>query len=95
MEGQESSSIQPLLAGLQRLHGRLKPVKEAVERRHRKTRGSMGIDMAVDARTAPHVNQIILFSGNGDFRPLIKAAAPGHSRKRLLQRLHAPAYDRG
>jgi uncharacterized LabA/DUF88 family protein len=52
-----------------------KPVKESVDARgRRKIRGSMGIEMAVDAtRLAAHVDQTILFSGNGDFRPLIKA----------------------
>jgi uncharacterized LabA/DUF88 family protein len=52
-----------------------KPVKESVDARgRRRARGRMEIEIAVDAmRLAAHVDQMILFSGNGDFRPLIKA----------------------
>ena len=39
-----------------------------------KVKGDMDIDLAVDAlELAPHVDHIILFSGDGDFRPLAAA----------------------
>lgn len=77
MEGQEYSSIQPLLDWLNYNGFTVlsKPVKESVDARgRRKIRGSMAIEIVVDAmRLAAHVDQMVLFSGNGDFRPLIKA----------------------
>jgi len=40
----------------------------------RKVRGNIDIELAVDAmQFAEHVDQIVLFSGDGDFRPLVEA----------------------
>ena len=40
----------------------------------RKIKGNMEIDLTVDALDlAPHVDHIVLFSGDGDFRPLVEA----------------------
>src|SRR4029078_9707639 len=40
----------------------------------RKGRGNMDIELAVDAlELADHVDQIVLFSGDGDFRCLVEA----------------------
>jgi uncharacterized LabA/DUF88 family protein len=40
----------------------------------RKVKGNMDIELAVDAmELAAHVDQIVLFSGDGDFRPLVEA----------------------
>src|SRR5258705_10465708 len=40
----------------------------------RKVRGNMDIDLAVDAmELAEHVDQMLLFSGDGDFRSLVEA----------------------
>ena len=40
----------------------------------RKVKGNMDIELAVDAmELAGHVDQIVLFSGDGDFRPLVEA----------------------
>lgn len=40
----------------------------------RKVRGSMNVDLAVSAmELAEHVDQIVLFSGDGDFRSLVEA----------------------
>jgi uncharacterized LabA/DUF88 family protein len=37
-------------------------------------KGNMDIELTVDAmETAPHVDHIVLFSGDGDFRPLVEA----------------------
>jgi uncharacterized LabA/DUF88 family protein len=41
---------------------------------HRKAKGNMDIELAVDAMDlAGHVDQIVLFSGDGAFRPLVEA----------------------
>ncbi len=77
MEGQVYSSTQPLLDWLAYNGFTVisKPVKEFVDATgRRKTRGSIGIEIAVDAmRSATHLDQMVLFSGDSDFRPLIKA----------------------
>jgi len=47
---------------------------DAAARRRRKVKGNMDIELAVDAmELAGHVDQIVLFSGAGDFRPLVEA----------------------
>jgi uncharacterized LabA/DUF88 family protein len=39
-----------------------------------RTKGNMDIEIAVDMmEIAPHVNHIVLFSGDGDFRRLVEA----------------------
>ncbi len=43
-------------------------------RPRRKVKGNMDIELAVDAmELAEHVDQIVLFSGDGDFRSLVEA----------------------
>ncbi len=40
----------------------------------RKVKGNMDIELCIDAlEIAPHVDHIVLFSGDGDFRPLVEA----------------------
>ncbi len=53
-----------------------KPAREYVDRDGRKrTRGNMDVELAVDLlETATHVDHIVLFSGNGDFRRAVEAA---------------------
>jgi len=53
-----------------------KPAREFTDREGRKRhRGSMDVELTVDLlETAPHVDHIVLFSGNGDFRRLVEAA---------------------
>ena len=52
-----------------------KPAKEYVDSQgRRKVKGNMDIELCVDAlELAPHVDHIVIFSGDGDFRPLIEA----------------------
>jgi len=52
-----------------------KPTKEFVDASgRRKVKGNMGIELAVDAmELAGQVDQIVLFSGDGDFRSLVEA----------------------
>lgn len=52
-----------------------KPTKEFTDARGlRKVKGNMDIEIAVDAlELAPHIDHAILFTGDGDFKPLILA----------------------
>jgi uncharacterized LabA/DUF88 family protein len=77
IEDQESSSIRPLIDWLD-YNGYLvvtKAAKEFIEASGRcKVKGNMHIEIAVDAmELTEHVDQIVLFSGNGDFRSLVEA----------------------
>lgn len=78
VEDQEFSSIRPLIDWLD-YNGYTvvtKLTKEFVDATtgRRKVRGSMNVDLAVSAmELAEHVDQIVLFSGDGDFRSLVEA----------------------
>ncbi len=76
-EGQEFSSIRPLLDWLE-YNGFMivtKPRKEFVDSNGRRSvKGSMNIELAVDAlKLAPHLDHIVIFSSDGDLRALIAA----------------------
>jgi uncharacterized LabA/DUF88 family protein len=77
IEDQEYSSIRPLIDWLD-YNGYTvvtKATKEFIDASgRRKVRGNMDIELAVDAlELAEHVDQIVLFSGDGDFRCLVEA----------------------
>jgi uncharacterized LabA/DUF88 family protein len=77
IEDQEYSSIRPLIDWLD-YNGYCvvtKATKEYIDASgRRKVRGNMDIELAVDAlELADHVDQIVLFSGDGDFRSLVEA----------------------
>jgi uncharacterized LabA/DUF88 family protein len=77
IEDQEYSSIRPLVDWLD-YNGYTvitKMTKEFIDANgRRKIKGSMDIELAVDAmQLAEHVDQMVLFSGDGDFRPLVEA----------------------
>lgn len=77
VEDLDSSSIRPLLDWLD-YNGYTvvtKPAKEFFDASgRRKIKGNMEIDLAVDAmELVATVDEMILFSGNGDFSPLIEA----------------------
>lgn len=77
LENDEYSPIRPLVDWL-RYNGFnmvTKPAKEFTDSMgRRKVKGNMNIELAVDAlELAPHVDHIVLFSGDGDFKPLIEA----------------------
>ncbi len=77
LEDQEFSSIRPLLDWLD-YNGYTvvtKPTKEFIDANgHRKIKGNMDIELAVDAmEMAEYLDQMILFSGDGDFRSLVEA----------------------
>jgi uncharacterized LabA/DUF88 family protein len=77
IEDQEFSSIRPLIDWLD-YNGYTvvtKATKEYFDANgRRKIKGSMDVELAIDAmELAGHVDQIVLFSGDGDFRPLVEA----------------------
>ena len=77
IEDQEYSSIRPLIDWLD-YNGYTvvtKATKEFIDASgRRKVKGSMDIELAVDAmELAAHIDQMILFSGDGDIRSLVAA----------------------
>ena len=77
IQDQEFTSIRPLIDWLD-YNGYTvvtKATKEFIDASgRRKVKGNMDIELAVDAmELAEHVDQMVLFSGDGDFRPLVEA----------------------
>ena len=79
VEDQEYSSIRPLVDWLDYNGFSVvtKPTKEFVDSLgRRKVKGNMDIELAVDAmEMAEHLDHIVLFSGDGDFRSLGRGGA--------------------
>jgi uncharacterized LabA/DUF88 family protein len=77
IEDQEFSSIRPLLDWLDYNGFTVvtKATKEFIDASgRRKVKGNMDIELAVDAmELAEHIDQMVLFSGDGDFRSLVEA----------------------
>ena len=77
IEDQEYSPIRPLVDWLDYNGYTMvtKPTKEFVDAQgRRKIKGNMDIELTVDAmELAPRVDHIVLFSGDGDFRPLVES----------------------
>jgi uncharacterized LabA/DUF88 family protein len=77
IEDQEYSSIRPLIDWLDYNGYKVvtKPTKEFFDSTgRRKIKANMDIELAVDAmETADHVDHVVLFSGDGDFRRLVEA----------------------
>ncbi|WP_065753228.1 NYN domain-containing protein [Bradyrhizobium paxllaeri] len=77
IEDQEYTSIRPLIDWLD-YNGYTvvtKPTKEFIDASgRRKVKGSMNIELSVNAmELADHVDAMYLFSGDGDYRPLLQA----------------------
>jgi uncharacterized LabA/DUF88 family protein len=77
IEDQEFSSIRPLIDWLA-YNGYTvvtKATKEFIDASgRRKVKGNMDVELAVDAmELAEHIDQMVLFSGDGDFRSLVEA----------------------
>jgi uncharacterized LabA/DUF88 family protein len=77
VEDQEYSSIRPLVDWLD-YNGYTvvtKPAREFTDAAgRRKIKGNMDIELAVDVmELAPHVDHMVLFSGDGDFRSVVEA----------------------
>ena len=77
VEDQEYSSIRPLIDWLDYNGYRVvtKPTKEFVDSTgRRKVKGNMDIELAIDAlELSGHIDHMVLFSGDGDFRSLVEA----------------------
>src|ERR1700739_3673024 len=77
VEDQEYSSIRPLIDWLAHnaAHCVTQATKEFIDASgRRKVKGNMDIELAVDAmELAEHIDQMVLFSGDGDFRSLVEA----------------------
>src|SRR5688572_14677148 len=77
VEDQEYSSIRPLIDWLDYNGYSMvtKPTKEYTDASgRRKIKGNMDIELAVDAmQLSEHLDHIVLFSGDGDFRSLVAA----------------------
>jgi uncharacterized LabA/DUF88 family protein len=77
LENEEYSPIRPLVDWLQYNGFTMvtKPAREFTDSQgRRKIKGNMDIELTVDAmETAQHVDHIVLFSGDGDFKPLVEA----------------------
>jgi uncharacterized LabA/DUF88 family protein len=77
LENDEYSPIRPLVDWLNYNGFTMvtKPAKEYTDAQgRRKVKGNMDIELCVDAlELAPHIDHMVLFSGDGDFRPLLEA----------------------
>jgi uncharacterized LabA/DUF88 family protein len=77
MEDQEYSPIRPLVDWLDYNGYTMvtKPTKEFTDSMgRRKIKGNMDIELAIDVmEMAPHLDHVVLFSGDGDFRRLVEA----------------------
>ncbi|GJD55892.1 NYN domain-containing protein [Methylobacterium dankookense] len=77
VEDQEYSSIRPLIDWLDYNGYRVvtKPAREFTDSMgRRRFKGNMDIELAIDAlELAAHIDHMVLFSGDGDFRSLVEA----------------------
>ena len=77
LENDDYSPIRPLVDWLHYNGFTMvtKPAKEYTDSMgRRKVKGNMDIELTVDAmELAPRVDHIVLFSGDGDFRPLVES----------------------
>lgn len=76
-ESEEYSSIRPLIDWLDYNGFTIvtKPIREFYDSLgRRKVKGSMDIELAIDAMAmADHIDHMVLFSGDGDFKRLVEA----------------------
>jgi uncharacterized LabA/DUF88 family protein len=77
LDSEDYSPIRPLVDWLQ-YNGFTMVTKAAKEftdsQGRRKVKGNMDIELTIDAlETAEHVDHVVIFSGDGDFRPLVEA----------------------
>ena len=76
-ESEEHSPIRPLVDWLHYNGYAMvtKPTREFTDSQgRRRVKGNMDVELAVDAmELAPHVDHVVLFSGDGDFRSLVES----------------------
>jgi len=92
VEDSEYSSIRPLLDWLD-YNGYsvvTKPAREFTDSQgRRRIRGNMDIELAVNAmELAAHVDHIVIFSGDGDFRSLVEAIQRKGVRVSVVSTVH-------
>ncbi len=91
-EDQEYSSIRPLIDWLDYNGYTMvtKPTKEYTDASgRRKIKGNMDIELTVDAmELANHLDHVVLFSGDGDFRSLVAALQHKGVRVSVASTLH-------
>jgi len=77
VEDQEYSPLRPLIDWLDYNGYTMvtKPAKEYTDAMgRRKVKGNMDIELAIDVmEMTPHIDHVVLFSGDGDFRRLVEA----------------------
>ncbi|WP_333591234.1 LabA-like NYN domain-containing protein [Brevundimonas sp.] len=77
IEGDEFSPVKPLVDWLDYNGFTVvtKPVKRYTDAQgHSRTKGNMDVEIAVDMLgLSPHLDHVVLFSGDGDFRRLVQA----------------------
>ena len=93
IEDQEYSPIRPLIDWLD-YNGytvKTKPAKEFTDAAGRlKIKGNMDIDIAVDAlELADSIDHFVLFSGDGDFRPMVEALQRRGKRVSVVSTIEA------
>lgn len=92
-EDQEYSSIRPLIDWLDYNGYTIvtKPTKEYTDAfGRRKVKGNMDIELAVDAmQLAEHLDHVVLFSGDGDFRSLVEALQSRGKRVSVVSTLQS------
>jgi len=90
-EDQEYSSIRPLIDWLDYNGYTMitKPTKEFTDASgRRKIKGNMDIELAVHAmQLAEHLDHVVLFSGDGDFRSLVEALQNAGKRVTVVSTL--------
>jgi len=96
VEGQEYCSIRPLVdwLGYNGFEVVTKTVKEFIDGNgRRKAKANIGIELAVDAmQLAEHIDEMVLFSGDRNFRSLVKAVQRQGVRVTVVSTLacHSP-----
>ncbi len=90
-EDQEYSSIRPLVDWLDYNGYTMvtKPTKEFTDSMgRRKIKGNMDIELSVDAmRLSEHLDHIVIFTGDGDFRALVEALQEKGKRVSVISTL--------
>ena len=93
LEDQEYSPIRPLVDWLDYNGYTMitKPTKEFTDTSgRRKIKGNMDIELAVDAlEMAEHLDHIVIFSGDGDFRRLVEAIQSKGVRVSVVSTVHS------
>jgi uncharacterized LabA/DUF88 family protein len=96
-EDREHTPLQPLIDWLDYSGFTVvtKPAKEFVDQGgRRKVKGNIDVELAIDAmEIAPHIDQMVLFSGDGNFRALVQAVQRRGVRVIVVSSLSTVAHE--